>query len=237
MNGVIDRAPDERALVAEEKVLIGHRICPFAQRVAIVFDELSIPHKKVDIDLDRKPDWLKKYSPALKVPVLLVGGKISIFESAIICEYLDSETNKLFSVSNLKRAQEKSWISYSASILDVIAKIIYKSKDDVEMLRDIDDLREKILGVEKELDEWPYFNKDFSMVDIMYAPIFRYFDFFERFLGVDFYGGNKKLEAWSSHVLARPSVINCVPKCYDEEFKEFILGKNKYLYKKLNYSH
>jgi len=234
MSGLADSAPDESALVEEENVLIGHRICPFVQRVAIVFDELSIPYKKVDIDLDRKPDWLKKYSPALKVPVLLVRGEVSIFESAIICEYLDSGTNKLFSVSSLKRAQEKSWISYSASILDVIAKIIYKSKDDVEMQRDIDDLREKILGVEKELNEWPYFNKDFSMVDIMYAPIFRYFDFFERFLGVGFYGGNKKLEAWSSNVLARPSVMHCVSKIYDEEFKEFISGKNKYLYKKLN---
>jgi len=234
MSGVIDKVPDVSALVGEENILIGHRICPFVQRVAIVFDELSMPYKKVDIDLDRKPDWLKKYSPALKVPILLVGGEASIFESAIICEYLDSGTNKLFSMSSLKRAQEKSWISYSASILDVIAKIIYKSKDDVEIRRDSDDLREKILVVEKDLNEWPYFNKDFSMVDIMYAPIFRYFDFFKRFLGVDFYGGNEKLEAWSSHVLARPSVMNCVSKSYDKEFKEFILGKNKYLYKKLN---
>lgn len=234
MSGVIDRAPDMRTLAGEENILIGHRICPFVQRVVIVFDELSIAYKKVDIDLDRKPDWLKKYSPALKVPILLVGGEVSIFESAIICEYLDSGTNKLFSMSSLRRAQEKSWIAYSASILDVIARIIYKSKDDVEILRDIADLRDKIFGVEKGIDEWPYFNKDFSMVDIMYAPIFRYFDFFERFLGVDFYGGNEKLEAWSSHVLARPSVMNCVSKSYDEEFKEFILGKNKYLYKKLN---
>lgn len=46
MSGVIDRAPDVRALVGEENILIGHRICPFVQRVVIVFDELSIPYKK-----------------------------------------------------------------------------------------------------------------------------------------------------------------------------------------------
>lgn len=229
MRGVFDSA-----LVREENILIGHRICPFVQRVAIVLDELSIPHKRVDIDLDHKPDWLSKYSPALKVPILLVRGDISIFDSANICEYLDSGTNRLLSINSIKRAQEKSWISYSASILDVIAKIIYISKNDMEMLQCNDDLTDKIIALEKELGECPYFNQSFSMVDVMYAPIFRYADFFKRFVGVDFYAGHRKIEAWSSHVLARSSVMNCVPKSYDEELKEFILGKNKYLYNKLN---
>ncbi len=228
MSGVFDSA-----LVGKENVLIGHRICPFVQRVAIVLDELSIPHKRVNIDLDHKPDWLKKYSPELKVPILLVRGDISIFDSVNICEYLDSGANRLFSISSLKRAQEKSWISYSASILDVIANIIYNSKGDVEILQYIDDLKGKVFALEKELGECPYFNQSFSMVDVMYAPIFRYADFFKRFVGVDFYGGNGKMKAWSSHVLARPSVINCVPKSYDEELKEFILRKNKYLHEKL----
>ena len=74
--------------VNEPLVLVSHVLCPYVQRAAIVLAEKGIPFERRDIDLANKPDWFLKISPLGKTPVLLVGGE-SIFESSVICEYLE----------------------------------------------------------------------------------------------------------------------------------------------------
>src|SRR5690606_1728085 len=69
-------------------VLVSHVLCPYVQRAAIVLAEKGIPFERRDIELANKPDWFLKISPLGKTPVLLVGGE-SIFESSVICEYLE----------------------------------------------------------------------------------------------------------------------------------------------------
>ena len=68
--------------------LISHRLCPYVQRAAIMLAEKEQPCVRIDIDLARKPDWFMAISPLGKTPVLLVDDQ-PIFESAVICEYLD----------------------------------------------------------------------------------------------------------------------------------------------------
>ena len=69
-------------------VLVSHALCPYVQRAAIVLAEKGVPFERQDIDLSNRPDWFMKVSPLGKTPVLLVEGT-AIFESAVICEYLD----------------------------------------------------------------------------------------------------------------------------------------------------
>ena len=68
--------------------LVSHVLCPYVQRAAIVLDEKRVPFTRRNVDLAHKPDWFKAISPLGKTPVLLVGDT-PIFESAVICEYLD----------------------------------------------------------------------------------------------------------------------------------------------------
>jgi glutathione S-transferase len=68
--------------------LISHALCPYVQRAAIVLAEKGIAFERRDIDLANKPDWFLAVSPLGKTPVLLVDGE-AIFESAVICEYLE----------------------------------------------------------------------------------------------------------------------------------------------------
>ncbi len=71
---------------------ISHKLCPYVQRAVIALDEKGVPFERIDIDLANKPDWFLKLSPLGKVPVLVVTteqGEVALFESNVICEYIE----------------------------------------------------------------------------------------------------------------------------------------------------
>lgn len=62
-------------------------VCPFAQRVRALLTHLKVGFEQHVVDLnDRDPEFLK-LTPTGKVP-LLVDGKVKLYESAVICQYL-----------------------------------------------------------------------------------------------------------------------------------------------------
>lgn len=73
--------------------LVSHHLCPYVQRAVITLLEKEIPHQRTYIDLSDKPDWFQVISPLGKVPLLKIQDEI-LFESAVICEYLDEITLK-----------------------------------------------------------------------------------------------------------------------------------------------
>ena len=68
--------------------LISNLLCPYTQRAAIQLTEKGLPYERTYIDLAAKPSWFVQLSPLGKVPVLRVGGE-ALFETAVICEYID----------------------------------------------------------------------------------------------------------------------------------------------------
>ena len=68
--------------------LVSFKVCPFAQRTRLVINLKKIPHQITYIDLDNKPGWFRDRVPTGKVPALFAG-EDTLFESAIINEYLD----------------------------------------------------------------------------------------------------------------------------------------------------
>jgi glutathione S-transferase len=72
-------------------------------------------------------------------------------------------------------------------------------------------LKEKFTKLENALDTGPYFaGKNFSMVDAVFAPVFRYFDVFDRILDLGVFEGLPKVQAWRKALAVRPSVANAV---------------------------
>src|SRR4051812_45459026 len=97
------------AVMTMPLTLISHHLCPYVQRVAIVLQEKGLSFERIDIDLADKPDWFLRVSPLGKTPVLLVDGE-AIFESAVICEYLDdSVAPRLHPTPVLARARHRGW--------------------------------------------------------------------------------------------------------------------------------
>ncbi|MGO8654936.1 glutathione S-transferase family protein, partial [Rhizobium ruizarguesonis] len=73
--------------------LVSHHLCPYVQRAAIALLEKGVPFERINIDLADKPDWFLQISPLGKVPLLRIeeedGSEAVLFESSVICEYLE----------------------------------------------------------------------------------------------------------------------------------------------------
>ncbi len=84
--------------------------------------------------------------------------------------------------------------------------------------------------LEAQLDSQPYFTGEkFSLIDAVYAPIFRYFVAFDRYQNFGFSDRTPKVNAWRESLLQRPSVQQAVAENYYELLDEFLKKRNSYL--------
>lgn len=210
--------------------LISHALCPYVQRAAIVLDEKAIAHDRTYVDLVNKPEWFRQMSPLGKVPLLIVEEREVLFESAVICEYLDEVTpGTLHPEDALEKARHRAWIEFGSSVLNAIGGF-YSAKDEVSFEQKRQELADKFAWVEKHLSDRTYFAGDaFSLVDAVFGPIFRYFDTFEAIADFQIFDDTPKVAKWRSMLQSRPSVINAVTPEYPERLREFLKRRQSYL--------
>jgi glutathione S-transferase len=205
--------------------LISHSLCPYVQRAAIVLAEKERPYERIEIDLANKPDWFMAISPLGKTPVLLVDGQ-PIFESAVICEYLDDTLlPALHPAHPLVRAQHRSWMEFGSSVLNAIAGF-YNAATDEQLAAKALDIHHKFVQLEAVLTDGPYFaGRNFSMADAVFGPVFRYFDVFDKIGDFGFFDGAPKVKAWRATLAQRTSVKAAVRSDYDELLAAFLLAR------------
>lgn len=209
--------------------LISHTLCPYVQRSIITLIEKKIPHDREYIDLANKPDWFLQLSPLGKVPILLVGQDV-VFESAVICEYLDEITpGSLHPLDSLTKAKHRSWIEFGSNILSKIAGFYSaKEQDGFEIKRQ--ELIASFQTLETQLSATPYFEgKTFSLIDAVYGPIFRYFTVFETYQDFGFFTHTPKVRAWREALLQRSSIQHAVADDYFEQLDVFLHQRNSVL--------
>lgn len=210
-------------------VLVSHLLCPYVQRAAIVLAEKGVPFQRRFVDLANKPDWFLKVSPLGKTPVLMVGD-VPVFESAVICEYLEeTELPRMHPVNPLERAQHRSWMEFGSVMLNAIGAF-YNSKNNEELTARAADIRARLFQLENVLGDGPYFaGNAFSVVDAVFGPVFRYLDVFERIGDFDFSANFPKVVGWRSQLAMRASVINAVPPEYNELLLRFLVTRHSAL--------
>jgi glutathione S-transferase len=209
--------------------LISHHLCPYVQRAVITLLEKDIPHERTYIDLANKPDWFAAISPLGKVPLLRVEGEI-LFESAVICEYLDEITpGSLHPSDPLQKAKHRSWIEFGSGILNNIAGL-YNAPDRASFTQKCDELASKFRWVEQSLGNDGYFTGEkFSLVDAVYGPIFRYFDVLDRIDDFGVFANTPKVNKWRQLLQHRPSIQQAVPEDYEQRLIVFFKQRNSYL--------
>ncbi|RZL01255.1 MAG: glutathione S-transferase family protein [Rubrivivax sp.] len=202
--------------------LISHPLCPYVQRAAIVLLEKGVPFERRDIDLAHKPDWFLRLSPMGKTPVLLVDQQ-PIFESAVICEYLDDTLlPRLHPADALARARHRAWIEFGSSVLATIWAF-YTAKDEATLQAKASEIRARFEQVEAALGEGPYFaGGEFSIVDAVFGPVLRYFDVFDKLGDFGFFQAVPKVQAWRVQLAARPSVQQAVRPDYADLLTDFL---------------
>jgi glutathione S-transferase len=209
--------------------LISHRLCPYVQRAAIALTEKAVPFDRIDVDLAAKPAWFTAISPLGKTPVLKVG-ETAIFESAVILEYLEeTQLMPLHPDDPLRRAEHRAWIEFaSATLNDIWA--FYTAPDEAAFEAKAKALSGKFDKLERRLGPGPYFAGDtFSLVDAAFAPVFRYFDVFDRIGDFGILADKPRVAAWREPLAARPSVRDAVAPDYQTRLRIFLAGRNSFL--------
>lgn len=227
-------AASERAgQVSTPLVLASHALCPYVQRAAIVLAEKGVPFERRDIDLANKPDWFLKVSPLGKTPVLLVGNT-AIFESAVICEYIEETAlPRLHPASALRRAQHRAWMEFGSALLNLIAAF-YNAADEPDLMARAAEIRARLAQIEVVLGAGPYFaGAPFSIVDAVFGPVFRYFDVFDTIGQFGFWDGLPKVQRWRHALATRPSVAEAVRPEYPELLRSFLLARRTALSRRM----
>jgi glutathione S-transferase len=207
--------------------LVSHHLCPYVQRAAITLAEKGVPFKRTYVDLADKPAWFAAISPLGKVPLLKVeeGGRTHVlFESAVICEYLDDTVApRLHPEDPIARAQHRAWVEFASAILNDIGGY-YAAPDVASFGRKAGDLRAKFSQLDRVLDPaGPYFaGARFSLVDAAFGPVFRYFDVFETFLLPGVLDHLPRVRAWRAALAGRPSVRAAVGADYPVRLDAFL---------------
>jgi glutathione S-transferase len=217
--------------------LISHKLCPYVQRAVIALLERGVPFERIDIDLADKPDWFRKISPLGKVPVLVVTGddgrEVALFESNVICEYIE-ETQPgagLHPQDSLVRAQHRAWMEFGSAILGdlwgletTIDAATFESKRQA--------VAAKFARVEAALGAGPFFaGQNFSLVDAVFAPIFRYFDLFDELTDLAVFADTPKVRAWRAALALRPSVRSAVSPDYPNLLRAFLARHDAHMLK------
>lgn len=239
MSAAVAKAAEADA-VPSAFTLVSHALCPYVQRVAIVLHEKGLAFERRTIDLARKPDWFRAISPLGKTPVLQVRGQ-SLFESAVICEYLDEVAMPVLHPQDpLQRARHRAWMEFGSAVLNTIGAF-YAAPDEAMLQARARDLRNRFAQVEEALVQrgghGPYFaGADFGLVDAVFGPVFRYFDVIDALPGVEdfqLWRGLPHVSRWRAALAARPSVQQAVGADYAEGLRVFLRARGSALSRRM----
>ncbi len=214
--------------------LISHLLCPYVQRAVIALKEKNAIYERIDVDLSNKPAWFLALSPTGKTPLLQVD-EIPIFESAVICEYLEDTLPPALHPQNaVQRAKHRAWIEFASATLNAVWTF-YTAKDEATYAAAAKTLAERFTQIEGVLGEGPFFGgTHFSLVDAAFAPVFRYFDVFDGASGVDLFSDTPKIRAWRQTLAQRPSVREAVSADYPTLLRAFVIRQGGILGKRLS---
>lgn len=218
----------------ERLTLVSHALCPYVQRAAIVLLEMGAPFDRLWVDLADKPAWFTAISPLAKTPVLLVDQE-PIFESAVICEYLDEMLPpQLHPDDAMQRARHRAWMEFGSSVLNTVGAF-YAARDAATLQPQRELLLQRFGQLEAALHpEGPWFAGDrFTLVDAVFAPVFRYFEAFESVGEGGWFDATPRLRSWRAALAQRPSVRQAVLPDYPQRLHQFLLARHSELSRRI----
>lgn len=192
--------------------LISNILCPYTQRAAIQLAEKGLDAKRTYIDLADKPDWFMQLSPLGKVPVLRVGDTV-VFETAVICEYIEEATvdrEPMWPAHAADRARHRAWAEFERKRSELAGRFAH--------------LERQLVG------SGPFFGGErFGLVDAAFAPIFRLLETFDRIADFRLLQGLPATVAYQLNLAARPSVRAAVMPEYGQVFLSYLAERGSHL--------
>lgn len=212
--------------------LISNILCPYTQRPAIQLAEKGLEARRTYIDLADKPDWFIQLSPLGKVPLLRVGDT-AVFETTVICEYIEEVTvgqAPMWPDHALDRARHRAWAEFASTVIaDVFG--FYMAPDEATFERKRSELAGRFARLEGQLaGVGPYFGgKRFGLVDAAFAPIFRLLETFDQLGDFRLLHGLPATAAYRRNLAERPSVRTAVVPDYGQVFTRYLAGRGSHM--------
>jgi len=148
--------------------------CPFAQRVNMSLIRSGMEYsKKVFTPMDM-PENFSEISPLGNVPVLVVNNKDSIFESAVIADYIAQISPvSLEPEDETTKAQMRAWCNYSdACFSNFMAVLKAENKEDMMAANEKFIEAFNVLSKQRSSNGPFFYGEQYTTIDSSYAPLF-----------------------------------------------------------------
>ena len=191
---------------------------PFARKVRIVSRETGLAENIEEIGIAVSPvkphAELARENPLVKIPALSTPQDGTLYDSDVICEYLDSlRGGKLFPKTGPERWRELRLQSLGDGILEAAVLMRYENAVRPEALRwgewtagQFGKVRGGLDAMERECADW---GERFGIGEVTAACVLGYLDF--RFPDEKWRATRPGLEKWFERISQRPSVKATFP--------------------------
>ena len=196
-----------------------NKASPFARKARILIRETGLAGRLEEIETAVSPvapnEDLARENPLIKIPALVTDNGDLLYDSTVICEYLDTlhGGRKIFPAAGPQRFSALRRQSLTDGMLDAAVLCRYETAVRPEALRWkdwIEGQKRKVFGglgvLEAEAASW---SSDFDIGHIGVACALGYLDF--RFPDWEWRSGHARLAAWYQGISRRPSVSETVP--------------------------
>ena len=184
---------------------------PYARKVHVVALEKNLPLTLLEEDLMQKSPQLLAANPLGKIPALILDDGQTLFDSPVICEYLDSLNDTPRLILPDQRFAILRWQALADGLMDSAVALFYeKVRHPVDFNSQYLHTQEKNCAVvlhycEQHTDELT----QLSLASISVACALDYINFRASQLNPE--GLYPKLQAWFAEFSQRPSLQSTIP--------------------------
>jgi glutathione S-transferase len=193
--------------------LFSARVCPYAHRTRLILREKQVQFEYTEVDLQNKPARFLANSPYGKVPAL-VHDRTTIYESAIINEYLDEvfEEPRLMPQTPALRAKSRIWIDYCDDYFIADHYALLRNQEPAQHQGRLQKAESNFRFIEGEgltklSAAGPYwFGSEPSLIDFAWFPFFERLPAWTHYRGLKIPDDCPRLKRWFEAMSLRDSV-------------------------------
>jgi glutathione S-transferase len=199
--------------------LIGSLSSPYVRKVRVALAEKTIEYESVLEDVWAADTRIQHSNPLGKVPCLILDDGKALYDSRVICEYLDSfqPANSLIPSSLAERIQTRRWEALADGILDagVLVRLEHTQRGPAErsekwLARQRGKVVTGLEVMEKDLgtNDWCVAGR-FTLADIALGCALGWIAF--RLSDMDWHSNHPHLGRHFERLSRRPSFASTVP--------------------------
>ena len=197
--------------------LVGSRTSPYVRKVRVILAERNLPFEFVEESAWNADTTVPRYNPLNKVPALVLDDGDSIYDSAVISEYLDAVSGgTLLPRDPLARAKVRRDEALGDGIADAGITAFLERKreagrqDPGWISRQMSKVEAATAALAKRLGQGAYLGgAQPNLADIACACALFWAEF--RMPELDWRGKHANLKAWAERMEARPAFASTRP--------------------------